>query len=219
MPVVDGYKQPPRSANGSVTMMRPRTPIIALTAAAMAGDMEKQPRRRMRLPRHQADFQSGAAGVCSSRCSRAMPKRRRRPNHMTSRRTSSDPALFAEVSQLFLDEMDRLIVTIEAAFADSDFMKSETTFIPSRAARLWWGRNQLSRYLQGTRSCDCERIDAGSRTQLAELHAKPARGGFGKADESRSVRSLPRSPKLSRRRDLDRIIRRIQWRLKSESKP
>ena len=40
-----------------------------------------------------------------------------------------DPALMAEVSQLFLEEMDRLMVTIDAAFADSDFKKLGTTCI------------------------------------------------------------------------------------------
>ncbi len=34
-----------------------------------------------------------------------------------------DPALMAEVAQLFLEEMDRLIVTIDTALADSDFKK------------------------------------------------------------------------------------------------
>ena len=153
MPVVDGYEATAAIRKWERENYVERTPVVALTAAAMAGD-------RQRSLDAGCDFHvtkpvSKAVLLELLRFADAGPRRRAaisRPYDVAAE--LDDPALFAEVSQLFLEEMDRLIVTIEAAFADSDFKKLKDYVHSLKGSAAMVGAQSDRDDLQGNRGRD-----------------------------------------------------------------
>jgi signal transduction histidine kinase/CheY-like chemotaxis protein len=122
MPLVDGYEATAAIRKWEAESDRPRTPIIALTAAAMSGDREKSLDAgcdfHVTKPVSKAVLLDLLNSLMEGRSDSAPAAK---PYDAAAE--IGDPALFAEVAQLFLDEMDRLMITIDTAFADSDLKK------------------------------------------------------------------------------------------------
>jgi len=122
MPVADGYEATAAIRKWERENSAPRTPVIALTAAAMSGDMQRSLDAGCDLhitkPVSKSVLLNLIEGLLKGPVDEAAISR---PYDVAA--DLGDPELLAEVSQLFLDEMDRLIVTIDAAFASSDFRK------------------------------------------------------------------------------------------------
>ena len=121
MPVVDGYEATAAIRKWEQENKAARTPVIALTAAAMSGDMQRSLDAgcdfHVTKPVSKAVLLNLLESLLKGRAEPSVSK----PYDVAAE--LGDPELFAEVSQLFLDEMDRLMLTIEEAFADSDFKK------------------------------------------------------------------------------------------------
>jgi signal transduction histidine kinase/DNA-binding response OmpR family regulator len=122
MPVVDGYEATTAIRRWETENQAQRTPVIALTAAAMSGDMERSLHAgcdyHVTKPVSKAVLLNLLESLLAGRTDQVPASK---PYDVAAE--LGDPELFAEVSQLFLDEMDRLMVTIEEAFAVSDFRK------------------------------------------------------------------------------------------------
>ena len=122
MPVVDGYEATAAIRKWEKENSAPHTPVIALTAAAMSGDMERSLDAGCDFHVTKPVSKSVLINLLESLL-KGRPEEAPASKPYDVAAELSDPELFAEVSQLFLDEMDRLMVTIDAAFADSDFKK------------------------------------------------------------------------------------------------
>ncbi len=122
MPVADGYEATAAIRKWERDNSAPRTPVIALTAAAMSGDMQRSLDAGCDIHVTKPVSKSVLLNLIDSLLQgRAEEAAISRPYDVSA--DLGDPALMAEVSQLFLEEMDRLMVTIDAAFADADLKK------------------------------------------------------------------------------------------------
>jgi signal transduction histidine kinase/CheY-like chemotaxis protein/HPt (histidine-containing phosphotransfer) domain-containing protein len=122
MPVVDGYEATAAIRKWEKDNNAPRTPVVALTAAAMSGDMERSLDAGCDFHVTKPVSKSVLLNLLESLL-KGRPEEAPASKPYDVAAELSDPELFAEVSQLFLDEMDRLMETIDRAFADSDFKK------------------------------------------------------------------------------------------------
>jgi HPt (histidine-containing phosphotransfer) domain-containing protein len=97
-----------------------------------------------------------------------------------------DPALFAEVSQLFLTEMDRLIVAIDAAFADSDFKKLKDCVHSLKGSAAMVGANPMATICKEIEAAIANTSLEGVRQGLAKLHSEQphAHEVFGKRPDA-----------------------------------
>ena len=122
MPVADGYEATAAIRKWEREHNAPRTPVIALTAAAMSGDMQRSLDAgcdiHVTKPVSKSTLLNLIDGLLKGKGEDAAISR---PYDVAA--DLGDPALMAEVSQLFLEEMDRLMVTIDAAFAETNLKK------------------------------------------------------------------------------------------------
>jgi CheY-like chemotaxis protein len=185
MPVVDGYEATAAIRKWERESQAPRTPIVALTAAAMAGDRERSLDAGCDLhvtkPVSKAVLLELLDSLVKGRAGEAPVSR---PYDVAAE--LDDPELFAEVAQLFLSEMDRLVETIDAAFADSDFKKLTDYVHSLKGSAAMVGANPMAAI--------CKEIEAAIasvsideiRQALAKLHSEQPRAHrvFGKKPDA-----------------------------------
>jgi HPt (histidine-containing phosphotransfer) domain-containing protein len=96
-----------------------------------------------------------------------------------------DPALFAEVSQLFLAEMDRLIVAIDGAFADSDYKKLKDYVHSLKGSAAMVGANPMATICKEIEAAIANASLDGVRHGITKLHAEQPRAHevFGKRSD------------------------------------
>jgi len=86
-----------------------------------------------------------------------------------------DPALMAEVSQLFLEEMDRLMVTIDAAFAETNLKKLGDYVHSLKGSAAMVGAKPIAAICKeieaAIKATSIDEIKSG----LSELHAEQPR--------------------------------------------
>ncbi len=174
MPVVDGYQATAAIRQWERDNDASRTPIVALTAAAMAGDREKSLDAgcdfHLTKPISKAVLLELLDSLIKGHADEASAPQ---PYYVAA--DLDDPALFAEVAQLFLSEMDRLIVAIEAAFADSDFMKLKDYVHSLKGSAAMVGASPLSPICKELEAAIASASIAGVRQGLAKLHAEQPR--------------------------------------------
>ena len=185
MPVVDGYDATAAIRKWEKENNAARTPVIALTAAAMSGDMERSLDAGCDFHVTKPVSKSVLLNLLDSLLS-GRPEEAPASKPYDVAAELSDPELFAEVSQLFLDEMDRLIDHIDASFADSDFKKLGDYIHSLKGSAAMVGANPIATL--------CKRIEAAIKnasmdeikTGLAELHLEQPRAheAFGKKQEN-----------------------------------
>ena len=143
MPVVDGYEATAAIRKWEREGNLERTPVVALTAAAMAGDRERSLDAgcdfHVTKPVSKAVLLELLDSLVRGRTDQAHSSA---PYDIAAE--LDDPALFAEVAELFLKEMDRLIVTIDAAFAASDFKKLKDYVHSLKGSAAMVGANPMA---------------------------------------------------------------------------
>ncbi len=181
MPVVDGYEATAAIRKWEREGNLERTPVVALTAAAMAGDRERSLDAgcdfHVTKPVSKAVLLELLDSLVRGRTDQAHSSA---PYDIAAE--LDDPALFAEVAELFLKEMDRLIVTIDAAFAASDFKKLKDYVHSLKGSAAMVGATPMAAI--------CKEIEAhiagasldGVKDGIAKLHAEQPRAHevFGK---------------------------------------
>jgi CheY-like chemotaxis protein/HPt (histidine-containing phosphotransfer) domain-containing protein len=181
MPVVDGYEATTAIRKWERESNRERTPVVALTAAAMAGDRERSLDAGCDFHVTKPVSKAVLLELLDSLV-RGRPEEAQSSTPYDIAAELDDPALFAEVSELFLKEMDRLIVTIDAAFAASDFKKLKDYVHSLKGSAAMVGANPMATI--------CKEIEAniasasldGVKDGIAKLHSEQPRAHevFGK---------------------------------------
>jgi two-component system sensor histidine kinase/response regulator len=185
MPVVDGYEATAAIRTWERENGVERTPIIALTAAAMAGDRERSLDAgcdfHVTKPVSKAVLLELLDSLVKGRHEEAQSST---PYDVAAE--LDDPALFAEVSQLFLTEMDRLIVAIDAAFADSDFKKLKDCVHSLKGSAAMVGANPMATICKEIEAAIANTSLEGVRQGLAKLHSEQphAHEVFGKRPDA-----------------------------------
>jgi two-component system sensor histidine kinase/response regulator len=122
MPVVDGYDAVRAIRKWEAEQQAIRTPIVALTAAALLDDRNRSLDAgcdfHVTKPVSKAVLLDLIRGILEQRAQQA-PE----PETFDTISDLKDPAVFAEISELFVSEMNRLLTTIDHAFANSEFEK------------------------------------------------------------------------------------------------
>jgi signal transduction histidine kinase/DNA-binding response OmpR family regulator len=181
MPLVDGYEATAAIRKWEAENHARRTPIIALTAAAMSGDREKSLDAgcdfHVTKPVSKSVLLELLGSLLDGRTEEASNS-----DPYDAAAELGDPMLFAEVAQLFLQEMDRLILVIDAAFAAADFKKLGDQVHSLKGSAAMVGAQPIATI--------CKEIEAairgasmeGVRRGLAELHREQpcAHDIFGK---------------------------------------
>jgi signal transduction histidine kinase/CheY-like chemotaxis protein len=174
MPVVDGYEATAAIRKWEKENNVTRTPVIALTAAAMSGDMERSLDAGCDFHVTKPVSKSVLLNLLESLL-KGRPEEAPASKPYDVAAELSDPELFAEVSQLFLDEMDRLMVTIDAAFAESDFKKLGDYVHSLKGSAAMVGAKPIAALCKeveaAIKSASMEEIKRG----LAELHLEQPR--------------------------------------------
>ena len=83
--------------------------------------------------------------------------------------------MFSEVSQLFLEEMDRLMVTIEGALADSDFKKLGDYIHSLKGSAAMVGAKPIASICKEIEGAIMSASMDEIRRGLAELHVEQPR--------------------------------------------
>ena len=181
MPVVDGYEATAAIRKWERENKAARTPVIALTAAAMSGDMQrsldagcdfhvtKPVSKSVLLNLLESLLKSGADEAPVSK-----------PYDVAAE--LDDPALFAEVAQLFLDEMDRLTASMDAAFADPDFKKLKDYVHSLKGSAAMVGAQPIATICKEIEAAIASASMDAVRRGLAKLHSEQPRAHevFGK---------------------------------------
>jgi signal transduction histidine kinase/CheY-like chemotaxis protein len=184
MPVVDGYQAAAAIRQWERDHHAARTPIIALTAAAMAGDREKSLEAgcdfHLTKPISKAVLLDLLDSLIKGRIDEGST-----PQPYPVAPELDDPALFDEVAQLFLAEMDRLIVTIDEAFADSDFKKLKDYVHSLKGSAAMVGAAPMAAICKEIEDEIATPSLEGIRRGLSKLHAEQPRAHqvFGKRPE------------------------------------
>ncbi len=185
MPVVDGYEATAAIRKWERENKAARTPIIALTAAAMSGDMQrsldagcdfhvtKPVSKSVLLNLIESLLKGGADEASGSK-----------PYDVAAE--LGDPELFAEVAQLFLDEMDHLMAGIDAAFADSDFKKLKDYVHSLKGSAAMVGANPMAAICKEIEAAIASASREGVSDGLAKLHSEQPRAHevFGKKPDA-----------------------------------
>jgi HPt (histidine-containing phosphotransfer) domain-containing protein len=174
MPLVDGYEATAAIRKWERENHRPRTPIVALTAAAMSGDMEKSLEAgcdfHVTKPVSKAVLLELLASLVKGR---SEPPAEEKPYNVAEE--LDDPELFAEVSQLFLTEMDRLMANIDAAVAESDFKKLKDYVHSLKGSAAMVGANPLAAICKEVEAAIARASLEGVQQGIAQLHAEQPR--------------------------------------------
>ncbi len=174
MPLVDGYEATAAIRRWERENHVARTPVIALTAAAMAGDRERSLEAGCDLhvtkPVSKAVLLELLANLISGRADEAPVSK---PYDVAAE--LDDPALFAEVAELFLDEMDRLIVSIDAALAESDFKQLKNYVHTLKGSAAMVGANPMAAICKEIEAAIAIASIDGITQGLAKLHAEQPR--------------------------------------------
>lgn len=122
MPVVDGYEAVRAIRKWEVEQQANRTPIVALTAAALLDDRNRSLDAgcdfHVTKPVSKAVLVDLIRSILDTRAQQSQG-----PESFDTISDLKDPAVFAEISELFVSEMNRLLALIERAFAQSEFQK------------------------------------------------------------------------------------------------
>jgi CheY-like chemotaxis protein len=185
MPVVDGYEATAAIRKWELENNRPRTPVIALTAAAMAGDRERSLDAGCDLHVTKPVSKAVLLEVIDSLV------RRRAEEVPVSKPYDvaaelDDPALFAEVAELFLDEMDRLMGSIDTAFADSNFKQLKDYVHSLKGSAAMIGAHPIAAVCKDIEAAIASASMDGVRQGLANLRTEQPRAHvvFGKKPEA-----------------------------------
>ena len=185
MPLVDGYEATAAIRKWERENHCARTPIVALTAAAMSGDMQKSLDAgcdyHVTKPVSKAVLLELLASLVKGRIEEPTDDK---PYDVAEE--LGDPELFAEVSQLFLTEMDRLMASIEAAVAASDLKKLKDYVHSLKGSAAMVGAQPMAAICKEIESAVASASMDGIRRGLAKLHAERprAREIFGKKPEA-----------------------------------
>jgi two-component system, sensor histidine kinase and response regulator len=185
MPVVDGYEATAAIRKWERENNAARTPVIALTAAAMSGDMERSLDAgcdfHVTKPVSKSVLLNLLESLTKGRADEAPVSK---PYDVAAE--LGDPELFAEVSQLFLDEMDRLMVNIDAAFADSDFRKLSDYVHSLKGSAAMVGAKPIATICKEIEAAIASASMDAVRQGLAALHTERphAHEAFGKKPDA-----------------------------------
>jgi CheY-like chemotaxis protein len=185
MPVIDGYEATAAIRKWERENHAARTPIIALTAAAMSGDMERSLDAgcdfHVTKPVSKSVLLNLLESLTKGRADEAPVSK---PYDVPAE--LGDPELFAEVSQLFLDEMDRLMLTIAAALADSDFKKLGDYVHSLKGSAAMVGAKPIATICKEIEAAIASASMDGIRKSLAQLHTEQPRAheAFGKKPDA-----------------------------------
>jgi len=185
MPVVDGYEATAAIRKWERENKAARTPIIALTAAAMSGDMQRSLDAgcdfHVTKPVSKSVLLNLIESLLKGRADEASVSK---PYDVAAE--LGDPELFAEVAQLFLDEMDRLMTGIDAAFADSDFKKLKDYVHSLKGSAAMVGANPMATICKEIEAAIASASRDGVRDGLAKLHSEQPRAHevFGKKPDA-----------------------------------
>jgi signal transduction histidine kinase/CheY-like chemotaxis protein len=184
MPVVDGYEATAAIRKWEVEQNVARTPIVALTAAAMSGDMQRSLDAGCDLhvtkPVSKAILLNLFETILQGR-----PAEEPSGNTYQSVSDLEDPALLAEVSQLFVTEMDRLMVSITEAFQASDLKKLKDCVHSLKGSAAMVGAVPIAKVCKEIEAAIAIASNDGIRAKIAELHSEQprAREAMGKRTE------------------------------------
>ena len=185
MPLVDGYEATAAIRKWERENRAVRTPVIALTAAAMSGDMEKSLAAgcdfHVTKPVSKAVLLEMLAALVKGRAEEATPAT---PYDVAAE--LDDPELFAEVAQLFIVEMDRLMAGIDSAFADSDFKKLKDYVHSLKGSAAMVGAQPMAAICKDIEAAIASASIDGVSRGLAKLHLEQprAREVFGKKPDA-----------------------------------
>ncbi len=174
MPVVDGYEATAAIRVWEKESGSPRTPIVALTAAAMAGDRERSLDAGCDFHVTKPVSKSVLLELLDS-LMQGRPDNAAAPSQYDAVADLDDPALFAEVAQLFLTEMDRLLVSIDGAFADSDFKKLKDYIHSLKGSAAMVGAKPMAAICKEIEGAIASASMDGVRQGLIKLHSEQPR--------------------------------------------
>ena len=184
MPVVDGYEATAAIRKWEIEQNVARTPIIALTAAAMSGDMQRSLDAGCDLhvtkPVSKAILLNLFETILQGRRVEEAPA-----NSYSGVSDLDDPALLAEVSQLFVTEMDRLMVAINEAFQASDLKKLKDYVHSLKGSAAMVGAVPIATVCKEIEAAIAMASKDGIKAKIAELHSEQprAREAMGKRTE------------------------------------
>jgi CheY-like chemotaxis protein len=184
MPVVDGYEATAAIRKWELEQKVPRTPIIALTAAAMSGDMQRSLDAGCDLhvtkPVSKAILINLFETILQGRNVDEAPA-----SSYGGVSDLDDPALLAEVSQLFVTEMDKLMVSINEAFQQSDIKKLKDYVHSLKGSAAMVGAAPIAKVCKEIEAAIAMASNDGIRAKIAELHSEQprARAEMGKRTE------------------------------------
>ena len=174
MPIVDGYEATAAIRKWERENQAPHTPVVALTAAAMAGDRERSLDAgcdfHVTKPVSKAVLLELIDTLVKGRADEAPVAKA-----YDVAAELDDPALFAEVAQLFITEMDRLIATIDTAFADSDFKKLKDYVHSLKGSAAMVGAQPMAAICKAIEGSIATASMEGIRQGLAQLHSEQPR--------------------------------------------
>jgi signal transduction histidine kinase/DNA-binding response OmpR family regulator len=174
MPVVDGYEATAAIRNWERENHAPRTPIVALTAAAMAGDRQHSLDAgcdfHVTKPVSKATLLELLDSLIKGRSEPVVPAA-----SYDVAAELDDPALFAEVAQLFLAELNRLITIIDAAFADSDFKQLKDYVHSLKGSAAMVGAHPIATICKELETAIGSASWDAVRHGLAKLHSEQPR--------------------------------------------
>jgi len=184
MPVVDGYEATAAIRKWELEQNVARTPIIALTAAAMSGDMQRSLDAGCDLhvtkPVSKTILINLFETILQGRRIEETPA-----NSYGGVSDLDDPALLAEVSQLFVTEMDRLMVAINEAFQASDLKKLKDYVHSLKGSAAMVGAVPIATVCKEIEAAIAMASKDGIKAKIAELHSEQprAREAMGKRTE------------------------------------
>ncbi len=184
MPVVNGYEAAGAIRKWEAEHSAPRTPIIALTAAAMSGDMQrslqagcdyhvpKPVSKAVLLKLLESIFSGGAAAESAA-------------NSYGGMADIDDPAMVAEISQLFVAEMDRLNLAIDAAAEVGDFKRLSDAVHALKGSAAMVGAKRVAAICKEIEAAISEAAQDRIQADLIELKSEEvrAREVFSKKSE------------------------------------
>jgi CheY-like chemotaxis protein len=214
MPIVNGYEAVAAIRRWEKEQNASRTPIIALTAAALSGDLQRsldagcdfhltkpvskatlldlmlavlQERAVQREHAHEGNGQSDQAEI-AEKPHASVEASPRSPTAADSRGGLSeltDPAVVAEISDLFVTEMSRLMVTLNHAFETADFTSLGDAAHALKGSAAMVGAKSVQKICLDLEAANAAKSKDQIKDALARLASEEprARAEFGKRIE------------------------------------